>query len=413
MESNLDLNSLQKEVLVSSDTSGQFWNVCVWDYNSGSSLQTFKNSSAVPHGLEFVKADYLLLAAYNKPYIVCWNLKGKSQSTKINTSGCVSCMASTQCGNYLAIAIEEKIFILHLYSGRILSVLTRHLLHVKCLKFSSNDKYLITAGDDTSILVWDFNQVLTTEREYLKPHLVWSSHSMKTNDLYVSPISDRVVSISADQSCKFWNLANEIPFPTQNLLFQSTPICCLFDHLETNLYVGLANGGLLAISIKTILHESDKLITDAMDNKSFLGHKQKVNCLAISLDDFTLASGSSDCDIRIWDTQSRQCIKVINQNAEVTNLEFKLRTVFFNDEPNITPPLFTRYTIDTNQTGHESLITKKQTNQLELEDFLNGGSLSADNIQDEYFELKSNYENLKKINNKMYNYALDKILDQN
>jgi hypothetical protein len=77
MESNLDLNSLQKEVLVSSDTSGQFWNVCVWDYNSGSSLQTYKNSSAVPHGLEFVKADYLLLAAYNKPYIVCWNLKGK------------------------------------------------------------------------------------------------------------------------------------------------------------------------------------------------------------------------------------------------------------------------------------------------------------------------------------------------
>jgi hypothetical protein len=59
------------------------------------------------------------------------------------------------------------------------------------------------------------------------------------------------------------------------------------------------------------------------------------------------------------------------------------------------------------------LITKKQTNQLELEDFLNGGSLSADNIQDEYFELKSNYENLKKINNKMYNYALDKILGQN
>ena len=72
-----------------------------------------------------------------------------------------------------------------------------------------------------------------------------------------------------------------------------------------------------------------------------------------------------------------------------------------------------RYTIDTNQTGHESLITKKQANRLELEDFLNGGSFTGDNIQDEYFELKSNYENLKKINNKMYNYALDKILGQN
>jgi pre-rRNA-processing protein IPI3 len=113
MESNLDLNLLQKEVLVSTDQSGQFWNVCIWDYNSGSNLQTFKNSSTVPHGLGFIKGDYLLLAAYNKPYIVCWNLKGKTQSTKINTSGCVSCLATTQCGNYLAIGIEEKIFILH------------------------------------------------------------------------------------------------------------------------------------------------------------------------------------------------------------------------------------------------------------------------------------------------------------
>lgn len=65
-----------------------------------------------------------------------------------------------------------------------------------------------------------------------------------------------------------------------------------------------------------------------------------MNCLSISLDDFTLASGSADGTIRIWDTYSRQCIKVINQNAEVTNIEFKLRTIFFNDEPNLTPALF-------------------------------------------------------------------------
>jgi WD40 repeat protein len=91
------------------------------------------------------------------------------------------------------------------------------------------------------------------EREYLKPYLVWSSHSMKINDLYVSPTSDRVVSISADQSCKFWSLTNEQPFPTQNILFQSAATCCLFDHLETNLYVGLSNGILLVVSIKTIV----------------------------------------------------------------------------------------------------------------------------------------------------------------
>jgi len=65
------------------------------------------------------------------------------------------------------------------------------------------------------LIFWDLfllKRVLTTEREYLKPHLVWSSHSMKTNDFYVSPISDRVVSISADQSCKVSQLDLIIDF---------------------------------------------------------------------------------------------------------------------------------------------------------------------------------------------------------
>ncbi len=39
---------------------------------------------------------------------------------------------------------------------------------------------------------------------------------------------------------------------------------------------------------------------------------KKINCISVSLDDFTIASGSDDCTIRIWDTLSRQCIKIIN-----------------------------------------------------------------------------------------------------
>jgi hypothetical protein len=77
MESNIDVSSLQKEVLVSTDKSGEFWNISVWDYNTGTTLTTYKNSNTIPHGLTFLKDDYMLCAIYNKPYIMCWNLKGK------------------------------------------------------------------------------------------------------------------------------------------------------------------------------------------------------------------------------------------------------------------------------------------------------------------------------------------------
>lgn len=415
MDSNIDVSLLQKEVLISTDISGQFWNICVWDYNSGTNLQTYKNSSTVTEGLTFLKNDYMLCAAYNKPYIVCWNLKGKPQSTKINTSGCVLCLSASKCGNFLALGIQEKVFILEVYSGRILNVLTRHLQNVSCIRFSANDRYLITASDDSLILAWDFNEVLNTEREYLKPSFTWSAHSMRINNLFVSHLSDRIVSVSSDQTCKIWSFGSESSAPTQNLLFQAAPTSCCFDNLESNLYVGLVNGTILGISIKTILHDTDKLMTDSMDNKSFLGHNKKITCLSVSLDDFTLASGSDDCTIRIWDTQSRQCVKIINNSGEITNLQFKHRTVFFNDEQNIVPNLYGRYTIDSNQQNQGngvSVVTKKQEIKLNREDFL-GVSMCEDDCKEEYFELKAKYENMKKINEKIYKYSLEKILNSN
>lgn len=407
------MSLLQKEVLVSTDLNGQFWNVSVWDYNSGTNLLPYKNSSTVCQGLAFLKGDYMLCAASNKPYIVCWNLKGKPQSTKINTSGCVLCLAASRCGNFLALGIQEKVFILEVYSGRILNVLTRHLQNVSCIKFSSNDRYLITASDDTLILAWDFNEVLNTEREFLKPVFTWNAHSMRINDLYVSHVSDRVVSVSSDQTCKIWSFGNESSLPTQNLLFQAAPTSCVLDNLESNLYVGLANGTILGISIKTILHETDKLMTDSLDNKSFLGHSKKVTCLSVSVDDFTMASGSEDASIRIWDTLSRQCVKIISNSGGVTNLQFKHRTLFFNDEQNIVPNLFGRYSIDSSQNSQGNgvaVVTKKQVNSLVRDDFL-GDSFKDDGCTEEYFELKTKYEDMKRINQKIYKYSLEKILN--
>ena len=78
MESSIDIGQLTKEVLVSSDRFGQFWNVCVWDHKSGTNLHTYKNCATVTHGLDFLKQDYMLCAVHNKPYITYWPLKAKT-----------------------------------------------------------------------------------------------------------------------------------------------------------------------------------------------------------------------------------------------------------------------------------------------------------------------------------------------
>ncbi|CAF0779170.1 unnamed protein product [Brachionus calyciflorus] len=410
METGLDLSQLTKEVLVSSDIFGQFWNICIWDYNTGTNLHTYKNTNTISHGLAFIRDDYMLCAIHNKPYIMYWNLKGKSQQNKINTPGFINCLTVSNCGNYIAFGVEEKVFIYQSHSGKLVSMLTRHLQNLTCIKFSSNDNFLITASEDTTILVWDFHEVLTIEKEYLKPVQTWNNHSMRINDLFISPTSDRVVSASADQTCKFWNLDSDKPFSMDTVLFKTAPSRCILDNMETNLYVGLTNGLILRIPIKSIVNETNKMIDEDSNEMSFIGHKQKINCLSISLDDFTLASGSEDSSIRIWDTISRQCIKIVKHNGPVTNLEFKPRTFFFNDESFISAPLFSRYSNEKSNDNSISVVKNKQIYGLGLEDFL-GNSSSKDICQEEYFELKCKYDNTKKINEKIYNYAVEKILN--
>ena len=46
-------------------------------------------------------------------------------------------------------------------------MLTRHLQNVTLIKFSANDRYLITASDDTLLLAWDFNEFVENESFHL------------------------------------------------------------------------------------------------------------------------------------------------------------------------------------------------------------------------------------------------------
>ena len=145
MESSIDISQLTKEVLVSSDMYGQAWNICVWDYNTGTNLQTYKNCSTIPQGLEFLKQNYMLAAPHNKPYLLYWNMKGKvtatttnnnvhrnpnsrffsslkqsnSQQAKINVPGFVNCLTTSNCGRYIALGIDEKVHIMQVLCRRI------------------------------------------------------------------------------------------------------------------------------------------------------------------------------------------------------------------------------------------------------------------------------------------------------
>ena len=56
------------------------------------------------------------------------------------------------------------------------------------------------------------------------------------------------------------------------------------------------------------------------------------------------------------------------------------------------------------------MISKKRTDISCMDDFI-GNTILNDNCQEEYFELKTKYEEMKKINEKIYKFSLEKILN--
>lgn len=62
------------QILLTSVVTGQLWNVCVWDPESGTSVVTFKGGTSAPHGLAVLGHQYLVSASPTKPVLTLWPL---------------------------------------------------------------------------------------------------------------------------------------------------------------------------------------------------------------------------------------------------------------------------------------------------------------------------------------------------
>ena len=70
-----------------------------------------------------------------------------------------------------------------------------------------------------------------------------------------------------------WNLDSEDGCSSNAILFKTAPNRCILDNLESNVYVGLTNGLIMRIPIKSIVNEKNKMIDESSDELSFIGHK--------------------------------------------------------------------------------------------------------------------------------------------
>uniref|UniRef100_A0A0K2T3S6 WD repeatcontaining protein 18like [Oreochromis niloticus] n=1 Tax=Lepeophtheirus salmonis TaxID=72036 RepID=A0A0K2T3S6_LEPSM len=320
------MNVRRNEVLVTGDDYGAQWNLAVWDPSNGTSLVTYKGGTSIPGSFNILGSSYVVSVLKNKAVLNVWRLDRHEQlPQKITTPGKLKALsANPNDGRFLVGSVAESIYLWQTNTGRLLNILVRHYQEVNRLAWTDDGSFILSAGKDGALIAWSLSEVMCPSESTKEPYHIWNDSALEITDLVVGKGGPRarIFTCSYDQHVRVYDL------PSASLLLEVTfskPLTSIaVDSSEVWIYLGSSKGDIHTFSLRDTPCKSDSIKTmiSPSQKNSFLGHSLPISCLSISIDGSTLASGSEDKDVRIWDVKSRQTLRIISMKGLVTIATF-------------------------------------------------------------------------------------------
>lgn len=323
------------EVALSTDLRGSPYNFSLWDIHSGVQLVAFKGNKGnpIPKCLQIIDGDYFLTVTDNM--IQIWSIfNRKCQDHKLFLPSRPSSLCISPCGNYLIAGISEMIYIWQLYSGNLLAHTQRHYQTVTVLKMNSDGTFLFSGGEDGIVLVWAFADLISNTHNtgalnlsqarndvgVNEPRFTLQHHSAQVTDIHVTN-GDLCLTVSLDKTINIYSYSNgrrlhciELPSPIFSVVMNKN---------ETRAFLGAQDGNIYEVSLSSLslsLINSPEKDNESSKKPLFVGHKDKVTHLLVSMDGTQLISGSLDCTCKIWDIHKKKMLRDIKHQAPLANL---------------------------------------------------------------------------------------------
>lgn len=310
---------------------------------------------------------------------------------------------------------------------------------MSCLAFTDDGSHLVSCGKDGNVLVWNLLEVLSAERlpgqavesvSKPEPRQTWSDHRLEVTDLHISSggaLKSRIFTASLDHTSKIYCLASGRLLLDISFAVPLTSVTV--DNAETSVFVGSESGKIFTFSLLSPPRDLQVTLDPDDASHSLVGHSKAVTQLSVSLDGLSLASGSDDHDLRIWNVKSRRCLRTIEHKGKLTFArymapakgmlrpeQFKPALVISNLEKTVSPSerenlkleLIVRHrqeeAFDPQDSAENLLVTgDKRPHQSGAES--NG---HGDSSEDSH-EVKK----LKAINQQLYQYAVKNVMKSN
>ncbi|KAJ9590239.1 hypothetical protein L9F63_016626 [Diploptera punctata] len=413
------------EVAITSEGTGQLWSACVWNPRAGTTLMTYKGGGvAMPRSLCLLGADYLMLSDQTRPILQAWPLNSQtpvfSKGIRLVCPGIVNCMAVSPDGNYCVTAVAEKLHVWQMSTGRHLAVAVRHFQSVNCVKFTDDGSHFVSGGEDGCVLVWALAYLISENVGdivfgHTEPRYMFSDHALPVKDLYVGHggIRARLISVSADRTCKLYDLASGTLL--LSLIYDCGLTAVTMDLTEMEVFIGGVDGLIYQFGLHSPPRMREYYLSKEQKAKTFSGHTKAISCLSTSKDGLTLLSGSLDACVMLWHIPSRQCIKLLQHKGPITNAFFTIapKNIFSEEiKPSIILQSFKKGT-DVNEKNAAVSVRNKESNWYEEPDegYDNLKHIPAakqEQVDDN--ALKEQIVALRKINSDLYNFAKKSIL---
>lgn len=362
-----------------------------------------------------------------KPLLHMWPINSSDmiQNVKFVLPGKVNCAAvSPGSGIHLIAGIKESIFVWHVPTGKVLAVLSKHFQQVNCLKFIDDGSHFVSGGDDGQVIVWSLSAAIGDRYrvESSEPLHIFSDHALPVTDLWIGcgGLAGILASVSKDRTCKLYDMAAGSML--LSLVFREMITALTIDRLETELFIGTSLGNIFHHRLQPPPRTREYHITDEdMINNKFVGHSKAITCLATTLDEQTLISGSEDFNVIIWNIPSRSILKTLPHKGSITNISLiTTPQIMFNREAKL--ELITKNFQRVMNNGeemenveifHTHEITPNCCKKLKSSNFSNASSSTFDkstNKNNEVDELRREVERLKRINSELASFAAKKTI---
>lgn len=326
------------EVVFTTSSGDAVVSVNVWDSKTGTNLMSYRGGGVInPKGLHLLGCDYLVAAEKSKPILRIWSINSQQplHSPRLLCPGNVSVIACSPDCCYIAIAVDEKLHVYQVSSGFLVGSGVRHFQAITVIRWSFDGSIVACGGEDGMITVWSLSSLLNKESQQIAsdPHYIFNDHSLPVTDLILtsggsSCYRSRLISVSADSSCKIYDLSTGKLL--LSVIFTEMLTSVSISPSEMEIFVGCKSGDINQFSLrdpKSInspeIHISTGLLSGNKNlTNVFRGHKNSVTCLSVSIDGERLLSGSLDESVRIWHVTSKHCLKILNLKGPVTNAFF-------------------------------------------------------------------------------------------